>query len=204
MQGHLSGWKEKIVGFAGSLGAPGLFMISFLDSSVLSFPVINDLLLISLSIQKPSRMILYAAMATIGSVLGCILLYFLARKAGEAAFHEKVGKRGAKIRHWVEENGFVGMLITALLPPPTPFKLFVLAAGVFRVPLWSFIAAVTIARVVRYFAVGYLAVNYGSQALPYLATHKLMVVAALIVLVGVSYGASKFIMYEKHELEKKH
>jgi hypothetical protein len=47
-------------------------------------------------------------------------------------------------------------------------------------------------------------VNYGSQALPYLATHKLMVVAALIVLVGVSYGASKFIMYEKHELEKKH
>jgi len=204
LQGHLSGWKQKIIGFAGSLGAPGLFMISFLDSSVLSFPVINDLLLISLSIQKPSRMLLYAAMATIGSVLGCIFLYFLARKAGEAAFHEKAGKRGAKIRHWVEENGFVGMLIAALLPPPTPFKFFVLAAGVFRVPLWSFTAAVTVARVVRYFAVGYLAVHYGSQALPYLATHKLMVFAALIVLVGVSYGASKFIMYEKHELEKKH
>jgi membrane protein YqaA with SNARE-associated domain len=179
-------------------------MISFLDSSVLSFPVINDLLLISLSIQKPPRMILYATMATTGSVLGCVLLYFLARKAGEAAFHEKAGKRGAKIRHFIEENGFVGMLIAALLPPPTPFKIFVLAAGVFRVPLWSFTAAVTIARVVRYFTVGYLAVHYGSQALPYLTTHKLMVVAALIVLVGVSYGASKFIMYEKHELEKKH
>ena len=204
MQGHLSGWKAKVVGFATTLGAPGLFMISFLDSSVLSFPVINDLLLISLSIQKPPRMILYATMATTGSVLGCVLLYFLARKAGEAAFHEKAGKRGAKIRHFIEENGFVGMLIAALLPPPTPFKVFVLAAGVFRVPLWSFTAAVTIARVVRYFTVGYLAVHYGSQALPYLATHKLMVVAALIVLVGVSYGASKFIMYEKHELEKKH
>jgi membrane protein YqaA with SNARE-associated domain len=204
LQGHLSGWKQKVIGFATSLGAPGLFLISFLDSSVLSFPVINDLLLISLSIQRPSRMILYATMATTGSVLGCIFLYFLARKAGEAAFHEKAGKRGAKIRHFIEENGFVGMLIAALLPPPTPFKFFVLAAGVFRVPLWSFSAAVTLARVVRYFAVGYLVVHYGSQALPYLATHKLIVVGALAALVGVSYGASRFIMYEKHELEKKH
>ncbi len=203
MQGHLSGWKQKIVGFAGTLGWPGLFMISFLDSSVLTFPVINDLLLISLSIQKPARMILYATAATTGSVLGCILLYFLALKAGEAAFHQKAGKRAAKFRQFVEENGFVGILIAALLPPPTPFKFFVLAAGVFRVPLWSFTAAVTVARVVRYFTIGYLAVHYGSQALPYLATHKLVVVAALIVLVGVSYGASRFIMYEKKVHEHK-
>ena len=206
MQGGLSGWKQKIVGFAGSLGWPGLFMISFLDSSVLTFPVINDLLLISLSIQKPARMILYATAATTGSVLGCVLLYFLALKAGEAAFQKKAGKRAEKIRHFVEENGFVGILITALLPPPTPFKFFVLAAGVFRVPLWSFVAAVTIARVVRYFAVGYLAVTYGSQALPYLATHKLVVVAVLVVLVGISFAASRFIMYEKkiHEHDHKH
>jgi membrane protein YqaA with SNARE-associated domain len=203
LQGNLSGWKQKIVGFAATLGAPGLFMISFLDSSVLTFPVINDLLLISLSIQKPSRMILYATMAATGSLLGCILLYFLALKAGEAAFHKKAGKRAAKIRHFVEENGFVGMLIAALLPPPTPFKFFVLAAGVFRVPLWSFTSAIAVARIVRYFAVGYLAVHYGSQALPYLATHKLIVVAALIVLIGVSYAASRFIMYEKKVHEHK-
>ncbi len=203
MQGNLSGWKQKIVGFAATIGAPGLFMISFLDSSVLTFPVINDLLLISLSIQKPSRMILYATMAATGSLLGCILLYFLALKAGEAAFHKKAGKRAAKIRHFVEENGFVGMLIAALLPPPTPFKFFVLAAGVFRVPLWSFTSAIAVASIVRYFAVGYLAVHYGSQALPYLATHKLIVVAALIVLIGVSYAASRFIMYEKKVHEHK-
>ena len=204
MQSTLSGWKQRIVGFAGTLGAPGLFMISFLDSSVLTFPVINDLLLIELCIQKPSRMILYATMAAAGSVLGCVLLYFLALKAGEAAFHQKAGRRAAKIRHFVEENGFVGMLIAALLPPPTPFKFFVLAAGVFRVPLWSFTTAVAVARAVRYFAVGYLAVKYGSQALPYLQTHKLAVVGVLIVLVGVSYAASRFIMYEKKVLEKKH
>ena len=204
MPSNLSGWKQKIVGFAGTLGAPGLFMISFLDSSVLTFPVINDLLLIELCIQKPSRMILYATMAATGSVLGCVLLYFLALKAGEAAFHQRAGKRAAKIRHFVEENGFVGMLIAALLPPPTPFKFFVLAAGVFRVPLWSFTTAIAVARAVRYFAVGYLAVKYGSQALPYLQTHKLTVVGVLIVLVGVSYAASRFIMYEKKVLEQKH
>lgn len=204
MQGNLTGWKQKVVGFAATLGWPGLFMISFLDSSVLTFPVINDLLLISLSMQRPSRMILYATAATTGSVLGCVFLYFLAFKAGEAAFQKKAGKRAEKIRKFVEENGFVGMLVAALLPPPTPFKFFVLAAGVFRVPLRGFITAITIARVVRYFAVGYLAVRYGSQALPYLATHKLTVIAALIILVGISYAASKFLMYEKKVLEEKY
>jgi len=108
---QLNTWKQKIVGFAGTLGAPGLFLISFLDSSVLTFPVINDLLLIELSIEHPARMPLYALMAATGSVLGCVLLYFIARKGGEAFFHRKAGHRAAAIRHWVEENGFVGMLI---------------------------------------------------------------------------------------------
>src|SRR6201998_2563831 len=95
----LSGWKQKIVAFAGALGAPGLFLISFLDSSVLTFPVINDLLLIELSIQHPLRMPLYALMAMSGSVLGCVVLYFLARAGGEAFFHKKAGARGRAIRH---------------------------------------------------------------------------------------------------------
>jgi membrane protein YqaA with SNARE-associated domain len=190
----LSGWKQKIVAFAGGLGAPGLFLISFLDSSVLTFPVINDLLLIELSMQRPARMVLYAAMAMIGSTLGCVLLYFLAKKGGEAVFHRKAGPYGAKIRLWVEENGFVGMLVAALLPPPTPFKFFVLAAGVFEVPLMSFVSAITLARAVRYFGVGYLAVRYGSQTLPFLGQHKMAVVAIVVVLVAVSYGISRLIL----------
>ena len=82
MNGRMSGWKAKIVAFAGTLGAPGLFLISFLDSSVLTFPVINDWLLVQLSIDHPARMPLYALMAATGSVLGCVLLYFSARKGG--------------------------------------------------------------------------------------------------------------------------
>jgi membrane protein YqaA with SNARE-associated domain len=193
----MNGWKQKIVAFAGGLGAPGLFLISFLDSSVLSFPVINDLLLIDLAVQRPARMMLYAAMAMLGSTLGCVLLYFLAKKGGEAVFHRKAGPRGAKIRHWVEKNGFAGMLVAALLPPPTPFKFFVLAAGVFEVPLLSFTSAIALARTVRYFAIGYLAVRYGAQALPFLARHKLVVAVAVIVLVAASYAISRFILHEE-------
>jgi membrane protein YqaA with SNARE-associated domain len=195
----LSGWKQKIVAFAGALGAPGLFLISFLDSSVLTFPVINDLLLIELSIQKPARMPLYAVMAMTGSVLGCVLLYFIARKGGEALFRRKAGTRAAAIRHWVEKNGFGGMLLAALLPPPVPFKIFVFAGAVFEVPLASFTSAIALARSIRYFTMGYLAIRYGHQAMPFLAQHKLEVAVVVIVFAGVSYGLSRLILRDKPE-----
>jgi membrane protein YqaA with SNARE-associated domain len=197
LDGTSSGWKQKIVAFAGTLGAPGLFLISFLDSSVLTFPVINDLLLVELSIQHPARMPLYAFMAAVGSVLGCVLLYFIARKGGEAFFHKKAGERANAIRHWVERNGFGGMLVAALLPPPTPFKIFVFAVGVFEVPLASFTSAISLARLIRYFGVGYLALKYGNNALPLLAQHKVEVAIALVLFVAVSYGLSRWILRER-------
>jgi len=195
----LSGWKQKVVAFAGGLGAPGLFLISFLDSSVLTFPVINDLLLIQLSMQQPARMVLYASMASLGSLLGCVLLYFLAYKGGEPVFRSKAGAKADAIHRWLVKNGFGGMLVAALLPPPTPFKFFVLAAGVFELPLASFVTAIGLARVLRYFTVGYLAVRYGSQALPFLAAHKLQVAVAVVALIVVSYGLSRLVLRVKAE-----
>ena len=195
---NLHGWKQKVVAFAGGLGAPGLFLISFLDSSVLTFPVINDLLLIELCRQHPARMPLYATMAVAGSTLGCMLLYFIARKGGEALFHRKAGRHGGAIRHWVERNGFGGMLAAALLPPPTPFKFFVFAAGVFEMPLVSFASAIAVARIFRYFGVGYLAVQFGEDALPYLGRHKLNVAFAALLLGAVGYVLSQLILRSKH------
>jgi membrane protein YqaA with SNARE-associated domain len=198
----LSGWKQKIVAFAGGLGAPGLLLISFLDSSVLTFPVINDGILIELSILHPARMPLYALMAALGSILGCVLLYFLAKKGGHALFHKRAGKHAEAIRHWVERNGFIGMLAAALLPPPTPFKAFVLAAGAFEVPLLSFAGAITLARLIRYFGVGYLAVRFGHEAMPYLKDHIMQVVVLGIGLVLVSYTLSRVILRRKDHQEK--
>jgi len=190
----LSGWKQKVVAFASGLGAPGLFLISFLDSSVLTFPIINDLLLIELSIEHPARMPLYALMAALGSVLGCVLLFFIAEKGGEALFHRHAGDRAHAIRHWVVQNGFWGMLITALLPPPTPFKVFVVAAGVFEVRLASFTCAITLARLVRYFGIGFLAIRYGHDALPFLKQHKWSVALVVMAVAVTSYALSRLIL----------
>jgi uncharacterized membrane protein YdjX (TVP38/TMEM64 family) len=136
-------------------------------------------------------------MASLGSTLGCVLLYFIARKGGEAFFRRKAGERANVIRRWVERNGFGGMLVAALLPPPTPFKIFVFAAGVFEVPLTSFASAISLARLVRYFGVGYLAVNYGNNALPFLAQHKVEVVIFLAVFAAASYGLSRWMLRER-------
>ena len=189
-------WKVKIVAFATTLGGPGLLLISFLDSSVLTFPIINDLLLIDLSIQLPARMPLYAFLAALGSVAGCVVLYFIAKKGGEAFFHRKAGARATTIRTWVEKNGFGGMLIAALLPPPTPFKVFVFGVGVFEVPLLSFTTAIALARCIRYFGIGYLAVRYGKEAIPFIGHHRLGIVVALVLFVAASYGASRLILRE--------
>jgi membrane protein YqaA with SNARE-associated domain len=198
----LDTWKNKIIAFASGLGAPGLFLISFLDSSVLSFPIINDLLLVDLSMKHHGLMPLYALMASVGSMLGCVLLYYIARAGGEAYFHRRAGRRAHAVRHWVERNGFGGVLLAALLPPPTPFKFVVFAAGAFEVPVLAFASAITLARLARYFLVGYLSVRYGQNALPYLKEHWAVVALLAIALVACSYGASRVIL-RHHPIEYK-
>ena len=204
MQGHLSGWKQKSSAFASTLGAPGLFMISFLDSSVLTFPVINDLLVdIAFDPKTPA----HDSVRHGGDDRFCaglrIALFPGAEKQARPRFTKKPESAAQKFVTSSKKMDSLGMLVAALLPPPTPFKIFVLAAGVFRVPLWSFTPAIAIARVVRYFAVGYLAVHYGSEASAVSRDAQVDGVAALIVLVGISYGASKFIMYEKKSPREK-
>lgn len=185
---HLPHWLQAFVAAA---GGPGLFLIAFLDSSVLTFPVINDLLLINLSIRFPLRMPYYAAMATLGSLGGCLLLYYIARKGGEAMFHKHAGPRAQHIHAWINRNGFVSILVTALLPPPTPFKIFVIAAGALEMPMRTFVLGLLVARAFRFFGEGYLAVRYGDQASQFLATHKLEVTAIAALMVLALYLSSR-------------
>jgi uncharacterized membrane protein YdjX (TVP38/TMEM64 family) len=125
-------------------------------------------------------------MAAIGSIAGCIWLYLLAKKGGEAFFHRHAGGKAEKIRSWVERNGFLSIFIPAILPPPLPFKAFVLAEGVFQVPIRTFVLAVLLGRGLRYGAEGILAVLYGEAALDFLLAHSrafaLSVLGVLVVL----------------------
>ena len=185
---HLPHWLKAIVASAGGLG---LFLIAFLDSSVLTFPVINDLLLIDLSIRFPARMPYYAAMATVGSVAGCLLLYYIARKGGEAMFQKQAGPRAQQIRAWIKRYGFLSILVTALLPPPTPFKVFVIAAGALEMPVRTFVLGLLAARAIRFFGEGFLAIRYGDQAGQFLVTHKLEVAGILLGAVICLYLLSR-------------
>ena len=185
---HLPRWLQAIVASAGGLG---LFVIAFLDSSVLTFPVINDLLLIDLTIRNPARMLYYAAMTTLGSVGGCLFLYYLARKGGEAMFHKHAGPRAQHIHAWINGNGFLSILVTALLPPPTPFKVFVIAAGALEMPVRTFVLGLLAARAIRFFGEGFLAIRYGTQATQFLLTHKLEVAGVTLGVVLCLYALSR-------------
>lgn len=161
-----------IKGFALALGGPGLFIIGYLDSSFLSFPELNDLLLMGMVIEHKARLLYYAFMATAGSVLGCLSIYYLARKGGEAFMRKRFKashvESGMKL---FQKYGLLVVIVPALLPPPAPFKIFILLAGVAEVPVWQFVTAVAVARFVRYFGEGLLAVFYGEAAIRFVTEH---------------------------------
>lgn len=171
--------------FALSIGGPGLFVVAFLDSSFLSLPEINDLLVVLLVIEHKERMAYYALLATLGSVAGCLVLYFLGRKGGEALVRRRFGgPRLDRALALYQRYGVLAVAIPAILPPPSPFKVFVLLAGVARLPVAQFVSAVALARGLRYFGEGWLAVRYGDRALALLEEHGRTVslaVGALVV-----------------------
>ncbi len=163
---------DWVKGFALAWGGPGLFIIGFLDSSFLSFPEVNDLLIVFMVTQHKERVLYYALMATAGSVLGCLALYYVARKGGETflrrRFKAQTVERGLTL---FQKYGLLVVVVPALLPPPAPFKIFVLLAGVAAIPVWRFVIAIAAARLVRYGGEGALAVMYGDSANAFLREH---------------------------------
>lgn len=186
-------WLKNIVLFLQSLGGFGLFLAAFLDSSVLALPVINDFLVISYSIRAPAKMPYYALMATLGSLAGSLFLYFLAKKGGEVMFRKSAGRRAERIRAWVNKNDFLSIAIPSILPPPMPFKAFVLAAGVFQMRMRTFVLALVLGRGFRYFAEGILAVRYGDQAWDWLKHHPAEFTLLLLGLVSASWLVTRFV-----------
>jgi membrane protein YqaA with SNARE-associated domain len=170
----------SLLEFARAIGGPGLFLVAFLDSSILSLPEINDLLIIWMVTQHPTLMVYYATMATLGSVAGCLVLYYVGRRGGEAVlkkrFHERHIDRAMELSR---RYGALAIIVPALLPPPAPFKVFILLAGVARVPLWTFVTSVSVGRGIRYFGEGLLAVWYGELAITWLQNNGRMVALAM-------------------------
>ena len=179
-----------ISGVATALGGPGLFAIAFLDSSFISLPQINDLLVVVMVLQNPAWMPYYALMATLGSIAGCYVIYYLAERGGEAFIRKRL-KPGHVERALAlyKRHGLLALMIPAILPPPAPFKLFVLMAGVARVRPLQFVIAIGVARGARYLALGFLTIKYGKAAEALMATHGRAVALWVAgILVGLAVG----------------
>ena len=171
-----------VYGLALSLGGPGLFVVAFLDSSFISLPQINDLLVVLMVVRNKTLMPYYAGMATAGSVAGCYVLYLIAERGGEAFLAKRI-KAGHTERALAlyRRRGVLALMVPAILPPPAPFKLFVLLAGVAEVRPLQFIWSIAVARGLRYLVLGALAVRYGDFALELMRTRGRDLAIALAV-----------------------
>jgi membrane protein YqaA with SNARE-associated domain len=156
---------ERIQAFALALGGPGLFLIAFLDSSFLSFPQVVDLVIVIAITAEKQRIVYYPLLATLGSVAGCFALYLAGEKGGEAFLRRRLHERHVDRALAVfQRHGLLSIIVPSLLPPPFPFKPFVLAAGVAGIRRVEFLLAVALGRGLRYFGEGVLAFFYGERA----------------------------------------
>ena len=182
--GRIGAWAR---GLALTMGAPGLGLVAFLDSSFLSLPEITDLLVVWMVTRNPARVIVYVLAATAGSLAGCLVMYYIGRKGGEALIRKRFAPaRVERAMAAFDRHGVLVVLIPAILPPPAPFKIFVILAGLAGISPAKFITAIVIGRGSRYLVLGLLAVEYGEQALAYAEEHGF---AAAMVVIGLLAAA---------------
>jgi membrane protein YqaA with SNARE-associated domain len=154
-----------------TFGAFGLFVVALLDSTFVPLPSSADALMLLLTTAHPRWMVLYAFMATAGSALGCWILYLVSRRAGSRALRRFSEAKQKRVKELIERYDMAAVLVATLLPPPFPFKLFVVTAGVFRFSLVRFMIAIIAGRAFRFLLEGYLAVRFGDEAKAILARY---------------------------------
>jgi membrane protein YqaA with SNARE-associated domain len=171
------------------VAAPAMIVIGALDSSLLSLPEINDYLVVARCYSDPKSVFYFPLFAATGSVLGCLVLYTIMRRGGQAVMRRRFSAENiAKVERAYARFGFLALAVPALLPPPMPFKIFVATAGALEYPRWRFVLTVMLARSVRYFIEGSLAVFYGERVLRVIRANGLAIlsIAATALLVGVA------------------
>jgi membrane protein YqaA with SNARE-associated domain len=172
------------------LGAPGVLVIALLDAAILPLPGGLDAVVMTLSHLNRGMMPLYVLAAIAGSTLGCLVPYWIGRKMGEAALGRVGEKRRARVSELIARYDMWAMLVGALLPPPFPFKLFLITAGVFRMRVWRFLMGLTAGRAVRFILEGWMAVRYGEQAAALFKMHYpkigLGIAAAILVILIIN------------------
>jgi membrane protein YqaA with SNARE-associated domain len=178
---HPIKWLTRLSEYLITFGSFGLFAVALLDSTFVPLPSSTDALMLLLTTTYPNWMLLYAFMATAGSALGCLILYLISRRAGARALNRFSEAKRNRVKNWIERYDMFAVLAATLFPPPFPFKLFVVTAGVFRFSLLRFMLAIVVGRGFRFLLEGYFAVRYGAQAKEILAKYYPFIGIGLVV-----------------------
>jgi membrane protein YqaA with SNARE-associated domain len=182
-----------------SWGPYGLLLLATLDSAGVPVVAGVDALLIAIATRDPDQAYIAATCAIVGSLAGSLFLFGIARKGGEVLLSKHIARgRGARLHAWFQRYGLVTVFLPALSPLPMPMKVPVFCAGALQVRWSYFIAVVLSARIIRYFALAYLAKHYGHQTFQFLISHLAFVIALAVALAVVSVLVLQFIDRREH------
>src|SRR5216684_8387431 len=185
------------------MGGPGLVLLGIADNSVVPLPGSMDVLTIWLAARHREPWPYYAAMATIGAVIGGYITYALARKGGKQAMERKLSKtRAEQFSSAFARWGFFAVAIPAMLPPPFPFVPFLLAAGAMQYSRKKFLGALALGRGMRYAIVAGLGARYGNHIVRFFSRYYKHAIAILIALavVGGILSLVQYLRYKKIHL----
>jgi membrane protein YqaA with SNARE-associated domain len=149
-------------GLLAPLGIWGVFLIAFADSALLGMPV--DAVVAAYVYKDRSHFLLYVILASLGSALGSIPLYIVGYLGGEKVMRQRISEeRFQKIHRSFDQHEFWALMFPGMLPPPMPFKVFVLGAAVFEMRFSHFLAAIFAGRFVRFLILSVLVLWFGPQ-----------------------------------------
>ena len=182
------GWLRKmgewLAQYTADFGPWGTFFVSLSDSAFIPMPQGVDTLLVAQAIAAPDVTYFAATLAVLGSLLGSLILYALARRGGRMMLEKKISNKGFEhMRNQIEKWDALVLLFPTMIPLPLPMKLFVIAAGVFQMSVARFCAVLVFARTVRYFGIAYLALRYGDEAMTMLMENAWI---GVLILLGIA------------------
>src|SRR5205823_10873853 len=162
------------------VAGPVMILVGALDSSLLSLPEINDYLVIARCFTHPRAVVFFPLFASTGSVLGCLLLYTILQRGGLAVLHRRFKlEHIQRVERAYARFGILALAVPALLPPPMPFKIFVATAGALQFPRRRFLVTILLARSLRYYVEGTLAVFYGQRVARFLQDNGIIIISVV-------------------------
>jgi membrane protein YqaA with SNARE-associated domain len=165
------------------VAGPAMILIAALDSSLLSLPEVNDYLVVARCYTHPRAVFLFPMFAAVGSALGCFLLYTILSRGGRAVLHRQFSvEHIERVERAYARFGILALAVPALLPPPMPFKIFVATAGALQFPRRKFLLTILVARSLRYYAEGTLAVFYGERVLRFSKDNGIVIISVVTAL----------------------